>query len=135
MEFKAEQELLRAGYASELPTEQIERRTPGRKPVVRHVPLMRQYITATGKPHNAKYVKRPIGLVEISDVRRIQIVADKYSQRPAKIENPYNIGQPVLIGDVPGVVATTSGEDCVVAVTMLGKQHLRPLHYSRIRPG
>ena len=135
MEFKAAEELSRAGYRMELPTETIERHTPGRKPTVRNVPIMRQYISATGKPYDAKYVGKAIGPIEFSDVRRVQTVVDQYNQRPANIDNPYTVGQPVMIGDVPGVVATRDGEDCVVAVTLLGKQHLRPLHYSRLRPG
>jgi hypothetical protein len=135
MEFKAEQELSRAGYGPELPTEQIERRTPGRKPVVREVPIMRGYITAYGKPHDAKYVKRAIGTVDPVEIIRLKTTMDRIQERARLASNPYQIGQPVSLGEVPGVVASTVGEQCFVAVTMLGKQHLRPVHYSRLRPG
>lgn len=134
-EFKADEELSRAGYSTELPTEQIERRTPGRKPVVRNVPLMRGYITSNGKPHDAKYVKRAIGKVDPVEIIRLKTTMDRIQERALLASNPYQISQPVWLGDVPGVVASTVGEQCFVAVTMLGKQHLRPVHYSRLRPG
>lgn len=133
MEFRAADELDRSGYILELPVETITRHAAGRKPTVRHVPIMRQYISATGKPYNAKYVGKAIGRVKFSDVRRIQsAVEQSSSKRP---HNPFSLGQAVIVGEVPGVVASTQGEDCTVAVTMFDKQHLRVLHYSRLRPG
>jgi hypothetical protein len=134
-EFKAAEELTRAGYSPELPTETIERHTPGRKPTVRTVPIMRQYISANGKPHDAKYVKKAIGTVDPVEIIRLKTTMDRIQERALLATNPYQIGQPVSLGEVPGVVASTVGEQCFVAVTMLGKQHLRPVHYSRLRPG
>ncbi len=61
---------------------------------------------------------------------------------PTKAENPFSVGQPVTIGEVapgvtpvPGTIAATDGEMCSVAVSMLGKLHLKIMHYSRLRPG
>ena len=135
MEHKAAQELERAGYEYDLPTETIERHTPGRKPTVRSVPLLRQYISANGKPHDAKYVKKSIGTVDRVEIIRLKTTMDRIQERALVASNPYAIGQSVCLGEVPGVVASTVGEQCVVAVIMLGKQHLRPVHYSRLRPG
>ncbi len=135
MEFRAAEELTRAGYSPELPTETIERHTPGRKPNVRTVPLMRQYISANGKPHDAKYVKKSIGTVDRVEIIRLKATMDRIQEKALLASNPYQISQPVWLGEVPGVVASTVGEQCFVAVTMLGKQHLRPVHYSRLRPG
>jgi hypothetical protein len=96
---------------------------------------MRGYITANGKPHDAKYVKKAIGTVDPVEIIRLKTTMDRIQEKKLRASNPFAVGQPVCVGDVPGVVAEKMGEDCVVAVTMLGKQHLRPVHYSRIRPG
>ena len=135
MEHRAAEELERAGYEYDLPTETIERHTPGRKPTVRSVPLLRQYISANGKPHDAKYVKKSIGTVDRVEIIRLKTTMDRIKERKNRASNPFEVGQPVCVGDVPGVVADKIGEDCMVAVEMLGKQHLRPVHYSRLRPG
>jgi len=80
-----------------------------------------------------KHVRsKPLGFAKLSDIANLHIGKPKPAPRDV---NPFSIGQAVLIGEVPAVVASTDGVQCVVAVTMLGKQHLRPLHYSRLRPG
>lgn len=81
-----------------------------------------------------KHVRsKPVGFARLSDIANLHV--GKTPKAPQREVNPFSIGQSVLVGEIPGVVASTDGVQCVVAVTMLGKQHLRPLHYSRLRPG
>jgi|APGre2960657404_1045060.scaffolds.fasta_scaffold136505_2 hypothetical protein len=82
-------------------------------------------------PAFTKHAKRVVTELPCAQILRL------FGQRALKpaSANPYTIGQSVMYGEIPGVVAGTNGDVCVIAVTMLGKQHLRPLHYDRLRPG
>lgn len=73
-----------------------------------------------------------LGVVPIEELKRLDI--PKPSKRPQE-KQPFSIGQSVFCGEFPGTVATTDGSICIVAVTLLGKQHLWPVHYSKLRPG
>ncbi len=133
-EFKAAGELDRAGIGYELLTETITtRRTGSRKPVERTVPAMRSYLPAEGKPINSRYIGRPVGLVSRKDLIRVATNLDRFQGR--RCDNPFTIGQAVYRGDVPGTIAGTDGQMCMFAWTMLGKQHVRPVHYEQLRPG
>lgn len=133
-EFKAAQELDRAGIGYELPTETVtSRRTGSRKPVQRTVPAMRGYLPAERKPVNSRYIGRPVGPVSRNDMIRVVTNLDRVQTR--RIENPFALGQAVYRGEVPGVVVDRDGEMCMFSWTMLGKQHVKPVHYSQLRPG
>ncbi|MEQ1670122.1 MAG: hypothetical protein ABL893_04610 [Hyphomicrobium sp.] len=79
-----------------------------------------------------RHVKGKVGPVRPGDL--VCLYVFKPRARPAP-SNPFSIGQPVLIGEIPGTIASTEGSKCLVAVSMLGKSHVRTLHYSRLRPG
>lgn len=133
-EFKAAGELDRAGIGYELLTETITtRRTGSRKPVERTVPAMRSYLPAEGKPVNSRYIGRPVGRVSRKDLIRVANNLDRFQGR--RSDNPFTIGQAVYRGEVPGTIAGTDGQMCMFAWTMLGKQHVRPVHYEQLRPG
>lgn len=80
-----------------------------------------------------KHVKGKVGHVRVNDLANLYVFKPKPVGHSKP--NPFSIGQSVMIGEVPGVIASTDGHKCQVAVTMLGKQHLRTMHYSRLRPG
>jgi hypothetical protein len=103
--------------------------------IAHRTPLYGPYVIATGKPAEAIYVRKAIGPIEPGDARRM-LLTGRVRKRPTPtIANPYSIGQAVLIGEIPCTVAATDGPLCVIAWTMVGKQHLKPVHYSRLRPG
>lgn|GEM_PF-5244703 len=133
-EFKAAKELDRAGIGYELLTETVTtRRTGSRKPVERTVPAMRSYLPAERKPINSRYIGRPVGLVSRKDLIRVASNLDRFQGR--RSDNPFTIGQAVYRGEVPGTVVDRDGEMCMFACTMFGKQHVRPIHYTQLRPG
>jgi hypothetical protein len=122
-EWKAAQELREAGVRAYVP------RDPGTK---RKAPVARGYVFSAHKPAFAKHVRGRVGTVTTSELARLYL---KRQRRAVEERNPYAVGQPVYIGEVPGIVSHRDGVKCSVAVTMLGKQHVRVLHYSRLRPG
>lgn len=138
-EFKALVELRARGIKAHVPTRLIRRRTRFRDKAVR-VPSAPGYLLTT-PACNAERVTlerthctmNRIGASRIEDALRLY----ERSRMNAKASaNPFTIGQHVTVGEVPGVVASTDGDSCVVAVTLIGKQHLlKPLHYDRLRPG
>lgn len=74
-----------------------------------------------------------LGVVPEADLKRMEIQKEKPQ---TSIEtNPFAIGQAVMVGEVSACIAGTDGPMCSVAVTMLGKTHLKLMHYSRLRPG
>lgn len=123
MEFKAAKELREHGHRAYVPRDLADKRRP---------PIARGYVFSGGKHAFARHVRTPVGTVTTAELGRLYAVRKPQKRTSA---NPFTIGQSVMVGDVPGVVATTTGDVCVVAVVMLGKQHLRPLHYDRLRPG
>jgi hypothetical protein len=131
-EHKAAQEFREAGIRAYVPRDRGGRRSPftGCLPAPAPSYVFPEKALSTAY---AKHVRgAPLGWVDKRDLRRLYL--DKPKTK-ASAFCPYTIGQAVNIGDIPGTVAAVQGETCIVAVTMLGKQHLRPLHYSRIRPG
>ena len=133
-EFKAAGELDRAGIGYELLTETITtRRTGSRKPVDRTVPAIRGYLPAEGKPLDSKYIGRAVGPVSRRDMIRVATNLDRVQGR--RCDNPFTVGQSVYRGEVPGVVVDRDGQMCMFACTMFGKQHVRPIHYTQLRPG
>lgn len=76
-EFKAEGELAKAKIHCVLPRETITRQAKGRKPVTRTVPILRSYIAAPRKPHDAKHIGRPIGPVSEAALIRCQTDMDR----------------------------------------------------------
>ena len=122
MEIKAARELRENGFRAYVPRDLADKRKP---------PVARGYVFSGGKHAFARHVRTPVGAVTKAELGRLYAVR-KPTKRSA---NPFTIGQHVKMGEVPGVVASTHGDTCIVAVTMLGKQHLRPLHYDRLRPG
>jgi hypothetical protein len=76
---------------------------------------------------------RVLGMARDDEIERF--TSALIPQPPTKAQNPFAVGQPVSIGEVAGTVAATDGEMCSVAVSMLGKLHLKIMHYSRLRPG
>lgn len=133
-EFKAANELDRAGIGYELLTETITtRRTGSRKPVDRTVPAIRGYLPAERKPRDAKYIGRPVGPVSRKDMIRVATNLDRFQGR--RCDNPFTIGQAVYRGEVPGTIAGTDGQMCAFAFEMMGKQHVRTIHYEQLRPG
>ncbi len=133
-EFKAARECERAGIGYELPTETVTTRRAGsRKPVDRTVPAIRGYLPAEGKPHDARYIGRAVGPVLRRDMIRVATHLDRVQGR--RCDNPFSVGQSVYRGEVPGTVVDRNGETCWFAWTMLGKQHVRPVHYKQLRPG
>lgn len=87
-----------------------------------------------GRPLRAafvKHVRHEVGTAPVDALARLYV----FKPRKPASRNPYKIGQHVTVGEVPGVIAAIEGDICTVVVTMLGKQHLRPLHYARLRPG
>lgn len=123
MEFKAARELREHGHRAYVPRDLADKRRP---------PVARGYVFSGGKHAFARHVRGAVGAVTTAELGRLYAV-----RKPTKASaNPYTIGQHVTVGEVPGVVASTNGDSCVVAVTMIGKQHLlKPLHYERLRPG
>lgn len=133
-EFKAAQEMDRGGFSYVLPSEKIERRTAGRKPTVRNVPLMRSYLPANGKPRDAKYVGRAIGTVDRVEIIKLQANADRLQRRSVEII-PFKPGQTAFKGDIPVRVASITGRFCRIEWDMLGKRQTQSIHYTKLRPG
>jgi hypothetical protein len=121
-EWKAAQELRESGVRAYVP------RDPAAS---RKAPVARGYVFSAAKPAFAKHVRSRVGCVTKAELARLYLKPKKATAP----NNPYAIGQHVMIGEVPGVVMNRDGAECSVAVTMLGKQHVRVLHYSRLRPG
>lgn len=122
-EFRAARELRENGHRAYVPRDLADKRRP---------PVARGYVFSGGKHAFARHVRSPVGAVTTAELGRLYAVKKPRASRPT---NPYEVGSTVLIGDVPGVVVDRSGEICTVVVSMLGKEHLRPLHYDRLRPG
>lgn len=137
MEFKAAEEASSAGFAYDVPTEVIElRRTGSRKPCARTVPVMRGYLPTEGKPYNAKYIRKAVGPVRHADIIRMRTTMDRIQRRiDGMAGQPYRLGQAVFAGDIPATVAGSDGDMVTVAFEMIGKQHVKTLHYSQLRPG
>lgn len=136
MEFKAADELRQHGIRHELLTEQITtRRTGSRKPVVRTAPIMRGYMPAESKPNNSKHLRRAVGQVPEVQIIRLKTTMDREQRRKDGQVVPFKVGQSVYRGDVPGTVADVNGEMCMFAWSMLGKHHVKPVHYEQLRPG
>lgn len=129
-ERKARDEIRRAGIKAYLPMEERSGRY-GR----RLHPLAPRYVIAHDKPFDAVYVRAAVGVIDKGELRQFQLTARLRRRTPTKPDNPFSIGQAVLIGEIPCTVAATDGPLCVIAWTMVGKQHLKPVHYSRLRPG
>jgi len=131
-EHKAAQELREHGIRAYVPRDRGSKRSPF---TGKHKAMAPGYVIARAAISlaYAKHVRgAPLGMVRHDELARLY--AGRPKSKPAA-RCPYAIGQAVTIGDIPGTVAAVQGETCIVAVVMLGKQHLRPLHYSRIRPG
>lgn len=135
MNGRAAQELHRAGIGYINPVQEITRHVAGRKPTVRHVPLLSGYMSAEGKPRDSKYIGRMVGPVDRVEIIRLQKNADRVQRRANAVLLPFKLGDAVLLGEVPAVVAGITGEDCTVAWDMLGKTHAKTIHYTQLRPG
>lgn len=75
-EFKAAKELRQAGFRAYLPVETIKGR--------RH-PVARGYVSATGKPYDAKHVRQAIGDVPRAQLIRLYPSRDR-GHKPAALE-------------------------------------------------
>ena len=130
-EHKAAQELREAGIRAYVPRDRGGKRNPftGKRPATAP-----GYVSASSALSSAyaKHVRAPLGSVDKAELQRLYI---ERPQRRAMVRVPYTIGQEVMHGEVPGVVAAIEDEVCIVATVMFHKQHLQPVHYSRLRPG
>jgi hypothetical protein len=123
-EFRAANELQESGIGYELLTETVTyQRSGSRKPVERTVPLIRGYLPAEGKPHDAKHLRRSIGTVSRSDLIRVVSNRDR-GHVPAPAFAP---GDNVLIergpfAALPGVVVQLAGRrGWLVDVALFGR--------------
>ena len=122
MERKALAELREAGSRAYLPR---DRNDPRRSPIARG------YVFTNYKPAFAKHVKSKVGECDRSEVLRL---CPKL-RREARIENPFKAGDSAYRGELSVKVVNTSGRACLIAWTMLGKEHKQSIHYTQLRPG
>lgn len=123
MEFKAAAELRQAGIRAYVPR---DHGSP------RKTPIARGYVFSAYKPAFAKHVAGRVGVVAKGELSRLYLAR---TRRQSEAFVPFKLGQCVLIGEVPAIVASITGESCTVAVTMLGKTHAKTIHYTQLRPG
>lgn len=137
-EFRAANELQECGIGYELLTETVTyQRSGSRKPVERTVPVIRGYLPAEGKPHNAKHIRRSIGTVLRSDLIRCVSNRDR-GHVPARPQ--FQTGDHVKINvgryaDVTGRLVQNRAKVWVVDVGMPATVTVHSKHMIRIDPG
>ncbi len=137
-EFRAANELQEKGIGFELLTETVTyQRSGSRKPVERTVPLIRGYLPAEGKPHDAKHLRRSIGTVSRSDLIRCVSNRDR-GRVPARAQ--FQTGDHVKINvgryaDVTGRLVQNRAKVWVVDVGMPATVTVHSKHMIRIDPG
>jgi len=142
--FKAEEAVRRLGVEARAWRETITRKMPQSK-VTREVTVPAASYLSTGLPAGYKkhvldersvtpIVLRVLGTANDDEINRFERAIAKTSS-PTIAENPFKLGQVGILGEVPGTVASTDGELCSFAYDMLGKTHIKVVHYSQLRPG
>ena len=91
--------------AAELRDHGIRAYVPRNPDASRREPIARGYVFAAHKPAFAKHVRGKVGNVAPAELARLYLRRQRVVSK-----NPFAIGQDALNGDVPGVVAGTSGD-------------------------
>ena len=131
-ERKALEEIRRNGDRAYLP------RVP-KQQGARPSPIAPGYVFATGKPSEAVYVKRKVGMVTKDGVRELMLTGRVRKRAPLRV-NPFNAGDQVTIAkghlaEVRAKVIETRKQTCIVAYEMCGKTHQQAIPYDVLRPG
>lgn len=134
-ERKALEEIRRNGDRAYLP------RVP-KQAGARPSPIAPGYVFATGKPAEATYVKRKVGMVTKDGVRELMLTG-RVRRRP-RAENPFKEGDKVLIprgkmqddeSAIRADVLEVRARTCRVEFELFGKKHQQALPYTQLRPG
>jgi hypothetical protein len=130
-ERKALEEIRRNGDRAYLP------RVP-KQAGARPSPIAPGYVFATGKPSEAVYVKRKVGMVTKDGVRDLMLTG-RVRRRP-RAENPFKAGDLVTIAkghlaEVKAKVTEVRARTCIIAFDLLGKTHQQAMPYAQLRPG
>lgn len=133
-ERKARDEIVNAGFNAVVP---MEERDTDFGP--REYPTAPGYVFATGKPFNAHYVRRRVG-VTTEDGMKVLILTGRIRERMPRDENPYKKGDHVIIAkgaftDIRAEVLETRGRTCLIAHEMMHKVHTQAISYTQLRPG
>jgi hypothetical protein len=142
--FKAEDAVRRLGVEARAWRETITRKMPQSK-VTREVIVPAASYLSTGLPAGYKkhvldersvtpIVLRVLGTANDDEINRFQRAIAK-TPAPTKTSNPFSVGQSGSLGELAGTVANLDGEMCSFAFDLLGKTHIKVVHYSRLRPG
>ena len=107
--------------------------------VERRAPLFGAYAIATGKPAEAVYVRKAIGIIEKGTANQM-LLTGRVRKRAPRSENPYKAGDRVVIArgafaELRAEVLETRGRTCLIAHELIGKTHTQAISYTQLRPG
>ena len=96
------------------------------------------YMIATGKPAEAVYIRRSIGVIE-AGVAKAMLLTGRVRKRAPRRENPFQPGDKAIRlyhgADVPVVVKEVRLRTCIISFSMAGKEHQQAIPYDQLRPG
>ena len=126
---KALEEMRRGGDRAYYPRYCSQEGRPG---------VYKGYALGTGKPSEAIYVRKSIGVVDRGVAKQMMLIG-RVRQRHHRIENPFTPGDTAIRSmhgaDIAVRIVEARGRTCIIAYDMLGKTHQQAISYTQLRPG